>query len=203
MIHALQSRWMVPVLGSIVYFATTFALIRPERLAAAHESQEAETVRSQGLDPSWTFQNPELEQLVNELRHEKETLQQREQQLKALETRLQSERSNLAVITQAVHRLQKDFDQNVLRLKEEEAANYKKLGKLHAAMSPESAANVFREMPDDEVVKIISYMKVDEVSGIFDALGRLGKSEAKRVATLTDRMRRTLTPAPSPAKNTP
>ena len=188
---------MVSVIGSIVFFATTFALIRPERLEAARQAQDAEAVRTHSLDPSWVFQNPEMDKLIGELRLEKEALQLREQQLKALETRLQNERNELTAITQAVLRLQKEFDQNVLRLKEEEAVNCKKVAKLHAAMSPEGAANILREMPDDEVVKIIAYMKVDEVSPILDTLGRLGKAEAKRAAALTDRLRRTLSATPA------
>ncbi len=197
MIRLLQSPWVISAIGSIVYFATTCALIRPQHLQTARAAQLAEAAQAKAGEPSWNFQNPELEKLIAELRQEKELLQAREQQLKALESRLQSERNELAATTQIVYRLQKQFDQDVLRLKEEEAVNCKKLGKLHAAMSPEGAANIFREMPDDDVVKIFAYMKVDEVSAILDTLGRMGKAEAKRAAQLTDRMRRTMPPTPA------
>lgn len=204
MIRFLQSAWMISILGSLSYLGTTFALLRPERIAAAIEVQaQVEETRAHGPDPSWNFQNPELEQLIADLRREKEEIRQRELQLKALEARLQAERNDLATVTQTVARLQKDFDQSIIRLKDEEMANYKKLAKLHATMSPEGAANVFREMPDDEVVKIMAYMKNDVVSQILETLGAMGKTEAKRVAALTERMRRTLPPDPASGKPTP
>lgn len=188
---------MASVIGSIMFFATTFALLRPERLEASLHAKNTEAPGAHNLDPSWVFQNPEMDRLITELRLEKDSLQLRETQLKTLEARLQNERTELTTITQTVLRLQKDFDQNVLRLKEEEVANCKKLAKLHAAMSPEGCANIFREMPDDEVVKIIAYMKTDEVGPVLDTLGRLGKTEAKRAALLTDRLRRTMSATPT------
>jgi hypothetical protein len=201
--RTLQAPWMIPVVGSIAFLATTVALLSPANLAGVRHNRPAEGSDSTCLGPSWDFRNPEMEKLVAELRQEKEALKQREQDLKALETRLQSERHELIVVTQSIARLQKEFDQNVLRLKDEEAPNYRKLAKLHASMSPEGAAAIFREMPDDEVAKIFAYMKVEDVSQVLDTLGRLGKTEAKRVVLLTDKMRRTLPPAPTAPKSSP
>jgi flagellar motility protein MotE (MotC chaperone) len=199
----LQAPWVVPLLGSLVYLATTFVLISPQRLGAARREQQVETAHLPSLDPSWNFRNPEFDQLVNELRREKEALKVREQELKALEARLQSERQEISLITQSVVRLQKEFDQNVVRLKDEEVPSFRKLAKLHSTMSPEGAANLLREMPDEDVVKILAFMKVDEASAILDTLGRLGKTEAKRVAVLTEKMRRTLPPTAGATKPAP
>jgi flagellar motility protein MotE (MotC chaperone) len=201
MTRLLQAPWMIPIVGAIAFLGTTLALVSPAKLAGAHADNQPEGGEAQAFVPSWEFRNPELEQLVVELRREKDALKQREQDLKALEVRLQNERHELTLVTQSVARLQKEFDQNVLHLKEEEAANFKKLAKLYGGMSPEGAAGVFREMPDDEVARILAYMKADEVSQILDTFGRLGKTEAKRAATLTDRMRRTI--SPNTASNRP
>jgi flagellar motility protein MotE (MotC chaperone) len=201
MIRLLQKPWMISVVGALAYLGTTFVLLRPERLEAARKAQESPAEMMSSLDPSWNFRNPELEQLIAELRREKEAVKLKEQQLQAFEARLQTERNELTLITQSVFRLQREFDQNVIRLKEEEAVNYKKLAKLHAAMSPDGAAGLFREMPDEEVVKIFFYMKVDEVSQILEAFGRLGKAETKRATILTERMRRTIPPTPASKPN--
>ena len=193
MIRLLQAPWMVSVIGSVLYLATTVVLIHPSKLEGArpHEAPASKTL-SAGLEPSWYFRNPEFEQLVDELKQEKEALRAREQMLHDLEARLKVERQEILGVTQEVARLQKEFDQNVVRLKEVEVANLKKLAKLHAAMSPEGSVKIFMELPDEEVVKVMAYMKVDEVGPVLDAMSKAGKPQAQRAALLADRLRKTI-----------
>ena len=117
--------------------------------------------------------------------------QKREQQLSDLCVRLQTERSELNTVTQTVHQMQADFDQNVLRIQEEEVANLKKLAKVYAAMTPETAANIFAEMDDTPVVKIMVFMKDGETAGIFESLAKKGQpSQARRQSFRTTPSRR-------------
>jgi flagellar motility protein MotE (MotC chaperone) len=181
----LQSRWVVPLIGGLLYLATTAALIRPQQIAEALPPPT--TKLSSNNEPSWKFRNPEFEQIVEELRQEKQNLATREQQL-------QAERQELLAITQTVHQLQVDFDKGVVRLKEQEVENLKRQSKIISGMTPEGAATMLYEMPEDQMVRALFSLKPDNAGLILEALSKQGKEQAKRAANATDRLRTVLPP---------
>ena len=150
--------------------------------------------------PSWEFNNPEVDQIISELRAEKASLNEKETQLNELAVRLAAEQRELTVATQGVHRLQVEFDRNVTRVREAETVNLKRLAKLYATMSPDGAANVMRHLEDDQLLKILITMKEAETAPILELIARSTPEEAKRVATLTDRLRLVLPSQPSAAR---
>lgn len=187
---ALQSNWIVlGLLGMLTYLGTTFALMRGLDVQphAAEEPDAAHVVNTTG--PSWEFNNPELDQLIADLKREREHLTEREKQLDELAARLQAEKAEITRATNAVVQLQRDFDQSVMRLKDEEQANLKKLAKLYTTMAAESAALVMKELPDDTLVKLFAIMKEAEIAPLLELLSQPGAPNAKRVAVLTDRYR--------------
>jgi flagellar motility protein MotE (MotC chaperone) len=193
MVRFLQSAWMTMLLGGLLFFATTGALMRPAKFQGALEFA-AKADRPGNNEPSWKFRNPEMDQWIEEIKSEKEALDAREQQLKELETRLNAERQEISAATQTVYQLQTDFDKNVVRLKAQDAENLKRQAKLLSAMSPEGAAATLNEMSDDEVVRILFTMKADDASLALDTLSKLGKEQAKRAAMIIERMRVALPP---------
>lgn len=187
---ALLSNWIVlGFIGMFTYLGTTFALMRGLEIQPSEpeEPDPAQVVNTTG--PSWEFNNPELEQLVANLKQEREQLSDREKQLEELAARLQAEKAEITRATNAVMQLQRDFDQNVTRLKDEEQANLKKLAKLYTTMSPEGAALVMKELPDDTLVKLFAIMKEAEIAPLLELLSKPAAADAKRVAVLTDRYR--------------
>ena len=199
MIRILQSSWLTALLGCLLYLGTTLALLRPDKFTAV---QLLLSDRSAEDDPSWKFKNPEFDQWIAQMKDEKEALALREQQLNEWQSRLDAERQEISTVTQTVARLQADFDKNVVRFRAQETDNVKRQAKLMAAMSPTGAATMFNEMADDDVVRILFTMKTDEASVILDTMSKLGKSEARRAATLTGRLHQVLpfsTNAASPA----
>ena len=189
----LTSGWVVALAGGLVYLATTALLIRPAQFAGVRAVLAAAKV-TPDTDPSWRFKNPEFEQWVAELKMEKSDLDTRAQQLQELQTRLASQQQEFNTATQAVFLLQADFDKNVVRIKSQEVQNLNKQAKIIAGMSPAGAANLISQMADDDVVRLLATMKVDEASRVLDAMSKLGKSEAKRAAGLTARLRMVLPP---------
>jgi flagellar motility protein MotE (MotC chaperone) len=186
MIKLLQSSWMVSAIGAVLYGFTTFLCWhnpRPPKGGSVAPAKQAET------GPSWEFKNPELEQLIADLKKEKGALNQREQQLNDLAARLQAERQEINQVTQTVRELQLDLDRTVLRVQEEETANLKKLAKTYAAMAPENAAAVLQQLEDPAVVKILVFMKEEEAAAVLESLAKRGEAEAKRVASLSERLR--------------
>lgn len=195
---ALQSNWLIlGLIGMLSYLGTTFAFMRGLDVhppAASAQEEEPPVVNVTG--PSWDFSNPELDQLVADLRREREQLNEREKQLEDLGTRLQAEKAEITRATNVVTQLQREFDSAVkklrdeqLRLTEEEQFNLKKLAKLYTTMTPEGAAVVLKEAPDDTVVKLLAVMKETEIGPILELMSKPTNADAKRVALLTDRYR--------------
>ncbi len=191
----LQSPWLVALAGGLIYLTTTAALLRPGRLET--QSLAADNQPLAHDEPSWNFRNPEFEQWLSELKHEREALAQRAQQLQELQKRLEAERQEILTVTQAVHQLQADFDRNVVRIKEQETDNLKRQSRIIASMSPEGAAAMLNEMPEDQSVGVLFMLKPDAASLILDTLSKMGKTEAKRAADLTQRLRVVLPPQSS------
>lgn len=201
MVRFLQSSWFSMLAGGLLYLGTTIALLNPSKFQAALAAAEtASPAPNSGNEPSWKFRNPEMDQWIQEIQHEKDALNTREQQLKDLETRLNAERQELSVVTQAVSQMQADFEKNVVRLNAQDADNLKKEAKLISAMSPEGAAATLNEMSDDDVVRLLFTMKADDASLALDTLSKMGKEQAKRAAMIIERMRRTLPPNTAPPK---
>src|SRR5215472_5220519 len=130
MIRLLQSNWTASILGTVVYLLATLVLCRPYAHPPALPGRETNSRSAPG--PSWAFHSPEADLLINELKQEKEAVVAKEKELKALALRLENERAELGQITQAVQQLQAEFDQNITRVRVEEAVNLKKLAKTYA-----------------------------------------------------------------------
>jgi flagellar motility protein MotE (MotC chaperone) len=184
----IQSPWVASLLGLLLFVATMTAFWKPSAPEAGGFSG-TEQILAKAKAPSWEFQSQDVDALIIELKQEKEALAKREKDLKDFAERLQIERLELNVLTQAVHQLQKHVDNTIVRMADEEAANIKKLARTYAAMAPDGAAPIFKEMDENTLVKIIAVMKEAESAPILEAMSRLGASEAKRVALLTERLR--------------
>ena len=189
------------LIGGLLFFGTTAALLNPSKLPVLAEETPKDAFHIVGNnEPSWKFRNPEMDQWIQEIKHEKDALGLREQQLNELETRLNAERQELSVVTQAVAQMQSDFDKNVVRMNSQDTENLKREAKLIANMSPEGAAATLAQMSDDDVVKLLFSMKADDASLALDTLSKSGKDQAKRAATIMERMRRTLPPTTGQSK---
>jgi flagellar motility protein MotE (MotC chaperone) len=204
MMRILQTKWMAVTVGTVSYGLTTWLCLSPQQqyLRAAQALRAAPKAKATApAGPSWTFQNPELNQLMAELKDEREALRARTTQLDELEARLSTERQEICLVTQTVFRLRKELDATVCRVTDEEAVNLKKLAKVYATMSPAGAARILKEMDDDQVVKILALMKEAESAPLLEGLAQGDKEDVKRAALISNRLRLTIPPpkkAPAP-----
>ena len=192
MIKLAQSPWLAVALAVLSYAGTTMVFLQPNKLAlASRATPNVEPASLAPLQPSWEFRNPEMDQALGEIKEERETLRARAQQLNELEARLAAERQEIAVVTQLVTRLQGEIDQMIVHAKDDEVVNLKRLGKVYANMSPEGAAKIIKELEDEQILKILMFMKEAETAPILENMGA-GKGQgpnAKRAALLSDRLR--------------
>ena len=177
------------MLGGIAFLLTTFGLVEKPLKASAHPVENTTEEKVAGF---WQRHNPEVDQLLKEVQTEREQLIKRAAELRELETRLAAERAEINTITQRVAQLQAEFDQTIIRVKEEEAPNLKKLARLYAAMTPEGASAIMRELDDMVVVKVMSFMKEDQSAPLLDAMAMEGETQAKRAANIAEALRKTV-----------
>ena len=185
MTKLLSNQWIFAPIGAVIYLVATVlfwqkpALPTPGKIAAM----------VQAIGPSWDFNNPEADQLISELKSEKKTVDERQQQLDDLAARLNTERAELSQVIQSVRQLQGEFDKAVMHVKDDEVGNLKKLAKVYGAMSPESAATVLEQLDNEAVVKIMIYLKDGETAAILEAMSKKGDAEARRTAQISEQIR--------------
>jgi flagellar motility protein MotE (MotC chaperone) len=186
----LSNPLVASVLGLILYAVVTISVWKaPAHIVEGDLAQADIVAKAKEARPSWEFQSQEADMLISELRIEKESLARREKDLNDLAERLKTERLEINVVTQAVYQLQAQVEASIVRISTEEAVNIKKLARTYAAMSPEGAAPIMKEMEEGTLIKILAVMKETESAPILEALSKLGAEEAKRVAHVTERLR--------------
>ena len=185
MIKLLTSPWTSVPVGALLFLASMLLFWKTPLPAALDRSRHETPFHG----PSWDFTNPEADQLIIELKSEKGALALRKQQLDELESRLNAQRQELAAATLAVRKLQDDFDKSVVRVQEAEVPNLKRLAKVYAGMTPDSASTVMSQMDDAVIVKIMSFMKDSETAAILETLAKKGPAEAKRAAAISEHVR--------------
>ena len=197
----LQSKLFAAVLGSTLFMLTT-AFLTTSGLAPAphHEGEEEGEHGANTKGPSWSFFNPELDQIIAELKSEKDAAVAKEKQLNELAARLRAERAELDEALKGIKKIQSQVDRDVFRIKEDETGNLKRLAKMYASMEPASAAKILRELDDVIVVKTLTLMKEPETALVLEAFSKLGEAETKRAAALADNLRSAAPNKPSANK---
>jgi flagellar motility protein MotE (MotC chaperone) len=199
---ALSSPLLSSLVGGLLYLATTAVLMirgyvpppppAPPALGGdeAHDpSLPPATLDPKNPPPSWSYFNPDVEYLVKELKDQKLGLNSKEKELKELEARILAERLELSAITQQVARLRQEIESSILKMKEDEQLNLKRLAKTYAVMEPAGSSKVLLELEPDMAAKILYLMKDDVVAGVLDAMSKAGNDGVKRAAELTRRLR--------------
>ncbi|MGA2555220.1 MAG: hypothetical protein ABSG04_02995 [Verrucomicrobiota bacterium] len=185
MIKLLTSPWMSMPLGALLYLASTLFFWKTPAPPIPDHSRS----RSTFSGPSWEFTNPEADQLITELKAEKGALALRKQQLDELAAHLDAERADYDSATLSNRQLQNELDQTVVRVQDEDIPNLKKLAKVYAGMTPDSAATVMSHLDDMVLVKIMFFMKENETAAILEILAKKSPADAKRAASISEHVR--------------
>ena len=206
----LTSNWMVILLGALTYLGTTaFLVIKakdqivPKPVVIAEGDGEEQKPVAVTRGPSWEFVNPDLDEMVAELKQQKLDLDAEKKSLLELAQRIQTERQELIQITQQVHRIQREIDQAIVRVRDDEGKNLAKLAKTYAGMSPDGAATVMKGLDDVSLVKVLLFMKESETAPILELIARKSDVDAKRMALVSERLRLAQMSRPKPAPASP
>jgi len=186
----IQSTFFASLLGSIIFLGTS-AMLTIKGVAAlpAHAAAEDDGPHADTRGPSWSFFNPEMDQIMADLKVEKDSMAAREKQLTEMANRVAAEKAELDEAVRSVKRMQEQVDRSIIQIKADETGNLKRLAKMYGAMEPDGAARILREIDDSVIVKVFTLMKEAETAVILEAFARLGDAETKRAATVAESLR--------------
>jgi flagellar motility protein MotE (MotC chaperone) len=158
-------------------------------VASVAAARQKKTVAEKPEAP-WDFWTVEIEGLASELKDQKAMLRQREEALTVREARLAADQKELAKTRQQVETLRDELAGRMLEVRADEAKNLKTVANTFRNLSPKAAVPILSEMDPLTVVKVLAVMKADEVSAIFEEMGKsTDELVVKRAAFLTERMR--------------
>lgn len=208
----LTSSWLVILLGSVTYLGTTAVLVikakddivpkpvvKAEGDAHGEEAKPIAVVRG----PSWEFVNPDLDEMIAELKQQKADLEVEKKSLREFSDRIQTERQELIQMTQQVHRIQKEIEAAIIRVRDEETPNLKRLAKTYSEMTPEGAATVMKGLDDISLVKVLLIMKETSAAPILEDIAKKSDADAKRMALVSERLRLAQMNRTKPASTSP
>ncbi len=91
-----------------------------------------------------------------------------------------------------LERMRKEISQRVIEINADEMKNLKTLATTYGNLTPRAAVAIIKELDDNTAVKILSLMKPDTVSPIFEEMSRTAAVDgtlARRVAVLSEKLR--------------
>ena len=192
MLRLAKSVWVAVFLGMALYLGVTTALVYTAidgDLSPAPPPIIDEEVDGPVIGPSWVFSNPLAEEIVAELETEQNALAVRRAELDELEKRLVAEKAEIRRNRDDVERMQKDLEQTVQKVAEDESENLKRLAKVYAAMSPKGAGMILKEMSDEQIFRVMVFMKDDQIAVVLENMAKEGPRHAVRASLLADRLR--------------
>ena len=116
----------------------------------------------------------------------------REIDLGKLEAQIKSEKEELEKVRADIEAMRDQISQSIPRVEEAEVKNIKSLAKTYSSVKPTAAVAIFKELDDNTVVKILSFMKAETAGAILAEMSRQqdkDESMAKRAARISDKLR--------------
>ncbi|MFV9509857.1 MotE family protein [Tepidibacillus sp. LV47] len=122
-------------------------------------------------------QNAQWEQTIQEL---KTTIEQKNNQIKQLESNIKTKDTELAQLKQQLNDVTKQIETNTT-LKQEQV--WADLGKIYENMNPKNAANILSNLDEQEAANIINQMSVESKSSILE------KMDPKKAASISTKLK--------------
>jgi flagellar motility protein MotE (MotC chaperone) len=188
------NRIFVLVLGLLMGVGTGVGWFWINALPLVHAARLARAKAGEPVKPEapWDFWTIEMQTLAKDLQDEKDALKKREDELLRREARFDAERQELNKQRQQLEALQTEIANRVVEIQSDELKNLKTLAATYSNLSPKAMLNIFKEMDDVSVVKLLALMKTDVVSPLFEEMSKQAAADpavGKRVAHLSEKLR--------------
>lgn len=189
-----RSTWFVAIVALLlgVGLQTFVLLSHVDDLGAAALAEAAAARHTPPSRIDWDFLSPEIEQLHQELQERLTAVGRREEDLQDYEKRLQAERAEIEKLKREIETVREDLSTRLIEIETSESKNLKTLAATYSNMEPTAALVIFSEMDDEMVVKILAFMKPDQVGPILGMMAQTKDGEgslAGRAAALSYKLR--------------
>ena len=189
----LTSSWGIAFIGMLLNIGTTLALILPA-ISALQDSGIEVPEKTSMAARMWGFKTEAVEELIKELKSEREKLEAEQKGVLAVQSLNSAEREELEKVRAEIVGMRAEIDQQVVEIQERELKNLKTLSQTYSAMNPSAVVAIFRELDENMSVKVLSFMKADRVGPILGEMSKgvdasTGEAMAKRAARITDKLR--------------
>lgn len=170
-------------------------------LIAATKAARAKAVEANKPEAPWGFWTLEIENLAAELKDQRAVLKKTEEELKLRAERLNAERQELSKQREQLEAMRTDIASRVVTIQADEVKNLKSLVATYSNLTPKATLTLFKEMDDVMVVKLLSLMKTDVTTPLFEEMSKQAATDpvvARRVANLTEKLRLLKSSQPAP-----
>jgi flagellar motility protein MotE (MotC chaperone) len=203
----LASPWFLAVVGFVINMVCTVVMINaavsklpkpdftpvPDPVEVA--ATEAKAAEAAAPPPQlWSFKTNAVDELITELKKEREAVIEEQKDLAAMSSQVTAERQEVEKVKNEILRLRKELEARIVEVGEHEKENLKNLGQTYTAMLPAGAAVILREIDEDSAVKILAQMKPKSAALVLGEMARIvdkstDESPARRAARISDKLR--------------
>ena len=196
-----DSNWM-PIIAAVILGIATSAGVLMWRLPSITasstpvESHTPSTIKTKITSQSkdWDFYTAEIDNLVNELKTERENYQKKAKDFAAVELRIATEKKELVRIREEIEKMRSELTEKTTEMQSAEKTNVRNLSRTYSSMKPTQAVAIISEMTDANIVKILALMKPDIQGKILAEMAKTSDGSgnatlAPRAAKLSDQLR--------------
>ncbi|MEI8284778.1 MAG: hypothetical protein WCG52_07280 [bacterium] len=196
-----DSNWM-PIIAAVILGIATSAGVLMWRLPSITasstpvESHTPSTIKTKITSQSkdWDFYTTEIDNLVNELKTERENYQKKAKDFAAVELRIATEKKELVRIREEIEKMRSELTEKTTEMQASEKTNVRNLSRTYSNMKPTQAVAIISEMSDANIVKILALMKPDIQAKILAEMAKTSDGSgnatlAPRAAKLSDQLR--------------
>ncbi len=185
--------WFLAVLAIVCMLGTQFVALKLSWNELFPPSPEVLLIKRDDPSPlKWSFSSEEIVRMKKELDERIQAVERKEQKLVDYEARLVADRAEIEDIKNSVDLMRQTLLSDIVKLEAAEVVNLKNLSKTYSSIEPASAVNIFAELDDSTVTKILFFMKSDIQAAILQQMadegGRNGEL-VQRAAKLSDMLR--------------
>lgn len=203
----LAAPWFLALVAFVINLVCTVVMLKsavnklpppdltpPADPAEVAKKEAEEAVAAAPPPPLWSFKTAAVDELINELKNERQAIIEEQKDLAAMSSQVTAERQEVEKVKAEVAKMRQELEARIIEVAENERDNLKKLMQTYMVMPPAAAVMIFREMDEDQVVKILSTMKNDKVALILGAMASTvdknsDEPPARRAARISDKLR--------------
>jgi flagellar motility protein MotE (MotC chaperone) len=203
----LAAPWFLAVVGFVINMVCTVVLLnsgvsklpkpdftpQPDPVEVA--ATEAKAAEEAAPPPQlWSFKTNAVDELIAELKKEREAIIEEQKDLAAMSSQVTAERQEVEKVKNEIIRLRSELEARIVEIADSEKENLKNLGQTYTAMLPAGAAVILRELDEDAAVKILAQMKAKNAALVLGEMARIvdknsDEPPARRAARISDKLR--------------